>query len=176
MQEHTGQVRGQARAPVGRHFGGLALDWMDSLFPVWSHHTRTNLPDISTLPEASTQLTDSRFGVFVRAYVLVLMRVVSGVRVRAQRTPLHLPFSDGPSHPLLVPKKKGAMFLLDCEALPWVFLSLPPPPPLPVPRCLVFALTYYSSRTLCLDSLRKGLVKTVDLSFQDDMLLFLFNL
>lgn len=151
MQEHPRQVRGQARAPVGRHFGGLAFDWMDRLFPVLSQrHTRTNLPDISTFPEASTQLT--------HVLVCVCARAPVCGRWCACARPFALAIFRRPSPPLSVPQKKGAMFLLDCEALSRVFLSRPPSPLLPGRRGFVFALTY-SSRTLCLDSLGKALVK-----------------
>lgn len=98
--------------------------------------------------------------VCARTPALVLPCAVSGVRARARaRVPFFaLAIFRYPSHPLLVPKKKGAMFLLDCGALSWVFLTLPSPLLLPFRCCCVFALTH-SSRTLCLESLTRALVK-----------------
>lgn len=112
------------------------------------------------------------------------MRARAPTRVRARvcgrrcacvraRAPLHLPFSDGP---LLIlfqfHEKKGAMFLLDWEARSWVFLSLPPSPPLPGS-----ALLRVRSRLLSRDPLlgfpEKGPGTTAGLSCQNDELLFL---
>lgn len=55
MQEHPCQVRGQARAPVGRPSRGPALDRRGPVLPARQHVARTNLSAISTLPEASTR-------------------------------------------------------------------------------------------------------------------------
>lgn len=67
------------------------------------------------------------------------------------------------------------MFLLDCEARSWVFLSLPPSPLLPGS-----ALLRVRSRLLSQDPLlgftEKGPGTTVGLSFQNDKLLFLSDL
>lgn len=67
------------------------------------------------------------------------------------------------------------MFLLDCEARPWVFLSLPSlPTPARSALLRVRAYLLFQAPLLGLTEKRPG--KTVDLSFQDDKLLFLFNL
>lgn len=125
----------------------------------------TDLSDISTLPDASTQRTHNLcVCVCVRLCLCPCMGCVC-VCVRLRPFALAILIA---LHYLLAPKMKGAV---DRRDLSWIFLPLPSPPLLPFQRCFMSAPTY-SPRTLRLDPLRGSPGEIVDLGFRDHKLLF----
>lgn len=131
MQEHSGQVRGPARAPVGRRGGpggaGFGLDGHFVSRPIAPH------PDISTLPEAAASApTPWRGG--ARVHVPALPEPPAG---RARGALCTCRFQVNPLA-FQLQTQKGAVFLLDFGALSRVFLPLPLlPTRAPFPRGFV---------------------------------------
>lgn len=98
MQEHSGQVRGQARAPVGRYGGGWLWTRWTLRFPYDSTTPHPTFPTSALYRRhQSTQLTPA-VACAPWAHGLERTRVASGVRSFA------LAISREPSHPLLAPQ------------------------------------------------------------------------
>ena len=125
MQEHSGQVRGQARAPVRWLWGaGFRADGHRFLSDGAAPEP-TFLPSALYQMHRSTRQTHRAVRTCERAHACARARVCGQLCARARS--LHLPL---PENPLLsAPPKKGATVLLDCADLAWGFPPLPRPCP-----------------------------------------------
>lgn len=145
---------------------------MDTLFPVWPHHTRTNLPDISTLPEASAQ--PPRASACVRAHACACAPVC-GPRCARARPFLCTCYFQIALSPSFSSEKERCHVFTGLWS-PLVGFPAPPSSPAPALSMLLRVRSYPLFQDPLLGVTDKGPGKTVDLSFQDDKLLFLFNL
>lgn len=161
MQEHSGQVRGQARAPVGRYGGGWLWTRWTLRFP---YDSTTPHPPFLTSAlyrrRQSTQLTPA-MACALWAHRLERARVASGVRSFA------LAISREPSHPLLGPQTERCHVFTGLWRPPAGF-----PAPLLLPTPALYSRLRGRSSLLCQGPPcvwihRKGPGRTVALSFQD---------
>lgn len=161
MQEHSGQVRGQARAPVGRYGGGWPWTRWTLRFPYDSTPPHPPFPSSALYRRhQSTQLTPA-VACARWAHGLERARVASGVRSFA------LAISREPAHPLSGPQTERCHVYTG----PW----RPPagfPAPLLLPTPALSTRLRGRSSLLCQDPVfgsthLKGPGRTGALSFQD---------